>query len=706
MRLPPLVLGVFLFLSPASPIQAQEQARLIADSILLAGGGNTLIAEGNVEVFYQGVHLKAQRIRYDNETGAMSIEGPLMLTEGKATTLLASSAELSADLRNGVLTSARIVLDQQLRIDADEIERTNGRYTRLDGVAASSCRICADNPIPLWEIRASRVVHDQRERQLHFDNARLRVMGVPVFYIPHLRLPDPTLKRTTGFLTPRVRSTSRLGTGVKLPYFITLGDHRDLTLTPYVSGSTATLEYRYRQAFGSGDIEVEGAVSDDDIRANAVRNHLFADGRFDLRNDYRLGFDVEYASDDSYLLDYGYSGKDRLDSSVTLTRTRRDLYFEAGLIHYKSLRASEDNNEIPSFVGSFTRHVRFAPAWLGGNADMVIDTLAAYRDSDLRGDRGRDIVRARTALDWRRDWIFANGMKAAALSQARLDYYANRQGFADEENGAFTTGTIGAELRWPMARTGPDGSHQVFEPVAQILWTSEEEPAIANEDSALLEFDEGNLFAFSRFSGSDRIERGLRANLGATWTRFDRSGGALSLTLGRIIRSGDPGQFTAGSGLAGATSDWLASAQFNLPDNLSIAGRALFNDRLEFTRSESRIAWRRAGLSLATTYIWLENAPAENRRKVSEWTFDSSLVLGKGWRGEFGLRHDFIAGRTARASIGLIYATECIEVDLSLSRRFTGSTNLHPTTDFGLSVSLTGFGGRQGNRNHAGRCRG
>jgi len=63
-------------------------------------------------------------------------------------------------------------------------------------------------------------------------------------------------------LIPELRNSDLLGLGIKLPYFITLGDHRDLTLTPYLSSETSTLEAQYRQAFLNGDLNIAGAYAE------------------------------------------------------------------------------------------------------------------------------------------------------------------------------------------------------------------------------------------------------------------------------------------------------------------------------------------------------------------------------------------------------------------------------------------------------------
>ncbi|CAN0602191.1 unnamed protein product, partial [Ectocarpus sp. 12 AP-2014] len=231
-----------------------------------------------------------------------------------------------------VLTSARLVLDQQLQIAASEIARVGNRYTRLDHAVASACQVCAANPTPLWEIRAARVIHDAQEQQLYFENAQVRVAGVPIFYVPRLRLPDPSLSRATGVLIPRFQQSTELGTGVKLPYFIALGDHADLTVTPYISSATRTLEYQYRHLFRRGALTFEGAATDDNLEGG--RGYFFGNARYQLARGFVLEGQLEFVSDPGYLFTYDYSDKDRLTNELAFTRVRRKDVFRAGITEY------------------------------------------------------------------------------------------------------------------------------------------------------------------------------------------------------------------------------------------------------------------------------------------------------------------------------------------------------------------------------------
>ncbi|MDW3116708.1 MAG: LPS assembly protein LptD [Roseovarius pacificus] len=381
--------------------ESPQPAFLVADDVQVTPD-DKLIATGNVEALYQGRRLKAHSVIYDSKAETLSIEGPITLQDDESTMILADQAELDRDMANGLLTGARIVMETQVQLAANAIARVEGRYSQLYKAAVTSCRICETGRPPLWQIRARRVIHDQKERQLYFDDAQLRVLDFPIFYLPRLRLPDPTLERATGFLIPSFYNSSRLGSGLKVPYFIRIDDHRDLTLTPFITDKTRTLEFRYRQAFVNGDIQFEGAISDDDLGVKSTRGYLFAEGEFELKRDFKLSFDIEYASDDTYLLGYGYTWKDRLDSEVAIERARRDEYMRGAITVFDSLRFNESNSTLPTLAGNAEYERRLHPARLGGEIRLGAALHGHRRTSDLRTDGGdmdlwadgRDVTRS------------------------------------------------------------------------------------------------------------------------------------------------------------------------------------------------------------------------------------------------------------------------------------------------------------------------
>ncbi len=309
-------------------------------------------------------------------------------------------------------------------------------------------------------------------------------------------------------------------------------------------------------------------------------------------------------------------------------------------------------------------------------------------------------------LDWRRNWVFAGGLVGTAVGRIQGDVTAVQQDPAYPSQISRLYGVGGAELRWPLVRQGSDGSSQVLEPVLQLVLAPDDSPDVPNEDGQLVEFDSGNLLSLDRFPGTDAVELGSRATVGLSWTRYGVEGSTLALAFGRIYRASNTDQFDISTGLDGTQSDWLLGARIVTPAGLSLTQRILVDENFDSTEAESRLGWVGERLAVSSGYYWNIADPAAGQdNDISEWAIDGSWQVADNWRGRFGLRQDFIAGRASRANLGLEYRNECILVDLSLSRWFADSSSLTPTTEFGLAVDLLGFGG-SASPGPARRCRG
>jgi len=720
-----LFLALGLALARPGPATAQQgtpsgPAMLVADDVYMEGN-ERLVATGNVEALHDGRRLRAQRIVYDRARDRLILTGPIVIEQDGDSLILADAGEIDQDLRNGILRGARVVMGTHVQLAAQELRRSGGRFNRLSQVSVTSCRICETGRPPLWQIRARRVVHDQQERQLYFEDAQLRVLDTPVFYLPRLRLPDPTLERATGFLVPSLHNSSLLGFGIKVPYFIRMGDHKDLTITPFVTNETRTLELRYRQAFRNGRIEFEGAVSNDDITRRSSRGYIFGEGEFDLPDDIKLRFDVEAVSDDTYLLDYGYSEKDRLDSGIEIERTKRDSYLRGALTYYRSLRPGESNSTLPTLVGDAEYERRVHPGGLGGELRLGVQSHSHARSSGLFTDGpdtdiwadGRDVARLTTSADWHRGGTLPGGVLAQFRTGVAVDMFEIRQaGVTSADSATEVTPSAEIELRWPLVKAAASGATHVIEPIMQLAWAGGSNPFVPNDENTRIKFDEGNLFSTSRFVAPDRRERGLVGSYGVSWTRYGVTGSQTSLALGQLVREeaevevNGTDSFTDSSGLDGDVSDLLVAGQLKTDDGFTLTARSLFDQALDTTKAEARASWRNERADVGATYIWLGDDPAENRAAtISEWAFDASYRLSRHWTGSADWRYDVASDESVRAGVGLTYTNECVEVSLSASRRFTSSRVLEPSTDISLTVALRGFTTKVNGASYARTCK-
>lgn len=678
------------------PASAETPASLVADSVTYDRDGRTLTASGNVEVLYQGRVLRASRIIYDEAAGEVRAEGPITLTDPAGGVMLADKATLTPDLEDGLISGARLLIAGQMQLAAVEVRRTGGRYATLQRVIASSCTICAENPTPTWALRASRVTEDAVERRIYFENARLEMFGVPVALLPRLSIPEPGVDRATGFLVPIYRQSDIYGFGIKVPYYRTLGASADATVTPFVTTQGGILlEGEYRQRFDNGVFDIGGSVAvTNSLEEDAGRGFITATGDYRLRGGFLAQFDFSVASDDNFMAQYDYSDADKLTSMAWISRTLADEYVELGTVAFQSLREDEDTAEIPFIFPEFYYRRLFDTPAIGGRLGVGGDALGVLRHS------GINMVRGGGVLDWQQQLMLPYGFVTETTALGALEIY--RVWEDDEQPREMlvrATPTASATVRWPWVRS-TGGADHVIEPIVQVAYSHEfGDTDNPNEDSQLPEFDATNLFSLNRFPGLDRLETGLRANVGINYTRVDPAGWQARVTVGRVYRESPEPDFPEGAGLAGRYSDYVGAVALDFTSGLSLINRSLFDPEFDFRRNEFAMVYDSERAGLAASYVYLaqddSNPILGPQPETNEFSIGARYRVLPNWEVRGSWRYDLTTNSNLRAGAGITYGNECAEFDLSVSRRYTSWGNLPPSTSFGFDVRLAGLGTNQ-----------
>lgn len=676
-------------------------ATLLADRVTYERETGLLIAEGAVEVLYDGRVLRAERLTYDEAAGEIRVTGPIVLVDPDTGVLLADAAALTPDLRAGLVEGARLLLADRLQLAAVEARRIDGRFAQLDRVVASTCTICAEDPAPTWAVRAARVTQDAEARRIYFENATVEVYGLPVAWLPRLSIPDPGVRRASGFLPPEFSNSDLYGFSLRQPYYRVLGPSADVTVAPTLTTQGGLLidgEYRRRFLRGGFDFSAVLALRDglaSDISPGGLRGALSTSGTYRLDGDFGAYFDINLASDDDFLKQFDLSDADRLTSTVGVGRTRRADVLDVASFGFQSLLREEDTSRVPFILPSLRYRRMVDDPVAGGQLAVDLDALGVFRDT------GQDVLRGGGGLDWRRDWLLPRGVLAGLAVGAEGDVYRVWDSESITQGSyARLAPTVGADLRWPFVRRGAR-SEQVVEPIVQLYYTDafgEAEPP--NEDSQLPEFDETNLFSPDRFPGRDRVELGWRANVGVVYTLRDVRGWSLAATVGRVLRDREEDAFAEGAGLSGRRSDYVGALQLDLDERLSLVNRALFGSDLEFRRNEFGLSFETPRAGMQATYVYLaedvSNPTLGPQPETNEFAISGRIRPHPNWQLRANWRYDALRSRNLRAGGGITYGNECAEFDLSVSRRFTASDNVPAATTIGFGLRLAGLGASEG----------
>ena len=272
----------------------------------------------------------------------------------------ADEVTLTEDLRAGVLSGFRALLGEHARVAAVGAERRDGNLTTMTRAAFTACKPCEDDRMrpPLWQIKAFEVVHDERRKRIEYKDVVLEFFGVPVAYTPYFAHTDPRVTRRSGLLAPTYGSSSQLGLHLQpLPFYFDFAPHRDATIAPIVTtkeGVIGTGEYRERTA--DGEFALRGSLTRIERRSagragapdRELRGHVFGRGRFEPDRTWSWGFDLQRATDDTYLRRYDFSNADSLTTNAFIEGFYGRSYASANAYLFQGLRSGDDPDTTPA----------------------------------------------------------------------------------------------------------------------------------------------------------------------------------------------------------------------------------------------------------------------------------------------------------------------------------------------------------------------
>lgn len=672
---------------------AAERVSILADQISLLKGGNELVASGDVEVYFKEFVLQASKLQYKG--GIITATGPLVFSDGTKKIALANMGQLDEEFKEMILEGVELLIADQLHMSAKKMKTVEERYILLQNTFTTTCRTCKGSETPIWHFRSRSSVVDQEEELVYLRDVQFVIRNTPVLRLPYLRLPATTAKRKSGFLPPKLEFSNQRGWNLAVPYFQTLGDHADVTLTPLLnSRSYHRLDFETRRRFLKGQLDVSGSVASGARNNTKFMGHFAAKGRWLLGDDVKLTFSGTKVSQRDYFKNYGISDETSILNRIGLTRRSANTFSE-----YQTrqlVRLDNRNHSEPRLVHEAAWHARASPEQFGGTVSLELRALILQRSTvDNPSNDGlrspKEVTRFSSTANWSRRWNTDVGLVFDYFVQASAhSYRLAKDSGVRSKNVTQLSGLTALDISLPMLRRNKNRS-ELIEPFVQLVWSPEHKRSaeIPNEDSSLVEFDTTNLRLFDRFAGHDRKEAGLRMSVGVKHTTVVDGVYDLELAIGRIFRDKDRQQFTEASGLSGKISDYVASADLKLNKGVSLRQRLTTGDDLSVLMSSSRLTYDSKKFGFDLGYTMLEEDTQEGMTdRTKSVLVGVEVELKKGWGLASDVNLDLNRKATSKVGVGLAYNHQCLDVSARVDRILPNRTTSGGSYSFGFLVSL------------------
>ena len=217
------------------PSTGQTSVRLEADQ--QRKEGDFYFADGNVEIQYKNLRLRADHVQYNTKTYMATAHGHVLL-DVDTQHITAESSDFNMRTGEGRFENVHgevqverkpnanvLVSPNPLVFEAEEVRRLDAHTYSIEHAWLTVCE--PDKPV--WKFFTSHATL-QVDHSVAMVNANFRLFRIPLLYMPYTKMPAGRNLRQSGILLPEVGDTSIKGIILGDAYYWAPRDWTDVTL--------------------------------------------------------------------------------------------------------------------------------------------------------------------------------------------------------------------------------------------------------------------------------------------------------------------------------------------------------------------------------------------------------------------------------------------------------------------------------------------
>ncbi len=683
-----------------APIDAESGAVFFRADRVTGVSEKFVEAEGNVELRTRRETVLADWLRYDIVADEVWGKGNVLMRKG-IDWITGPEARYTQQTALGFFTSPRFYLGENgARGSAAELrfagpqkyEATDARYTTC--VA----------PREDWYLRMNELEVDQTRMVGIGHGVTLNFLGASVAYTPWVSFPLSN-ERKSGFLTPVFGSSGNRGFEVAAPYYLNLAPNYDATVTPrLMSKRGLALAGQFRYLFGTWNGEADAEFLPHDRIAGKDR-YALALKHFQVFPSVpglAAAVNLNKVSDDTYFADLAdriaVTSQSTLPRDGTLSYGRGPWAFVARVQSFQTLQdpstpVTPPYNRLPQLTATFA-DTEYAGIDFAGNSEYV-----RFRQPVLPTTTAERFYVYPTAT-WERQgaaWFFRakGGVHYRTYS---LDTPLAANPPPSHIDVTTPIASLDGGLVFEREATAFDERFvQTLEPRAFYVYIPfRDQSKIPVFDSALDDFNFGQLFTENRYLGNDRIGDANQLTLAVSSRLINPQSGVerLRVAVGQRFYFSDQRVTLTEEPRSASTSDVLLAAEGQLSETWSLAGLMQYNlDAPRTERYNYGVRYTPApGKILAASYRFQRNVTdilgaASSRLEqfdlATQWPLRWGLTLLGRWNYSLSDR------KTLEALLGVEYNADCWVFRIVAQRLTTTTTTT--TTSLYAQIELNGL---------------
>ena len=559
------------------------------------------------------------------------------------------------------------------------------------------CDYRKNNKCPPWSIQSSKMLHDSEKKTIYYDNAIIRVYNIPIFFIPKISHPDPTVNRRSGFLPPAFSNSNNLSSGVSIPYFWAINNDKNFTLTNKLYASENPLFLGgYHQAFKNSNLITDfgytkGYKKENSKKKKGDKSHLFTKfvKNFEGQNGFNntLSITNEHVSNDKYLKLYKVESNlvdyntDTLNNTFEFTSEKDDLFFGLNANVFETLNENySDKYEYIYPEITFDRNL------ISNNKIGNLDLQTNYKVHKYDTNKFSNFLV--NDFNWNyNEFNFDTGLNGKLLGNLKnINYETKNIDIYKKNTTSELFGALGYLTELSLKKQNDDKSPLYL---LKPKFLARFAPGNMRQETDSDRLNPANAFSLNRLNNINNYETGLSGTLGLDYEIKKNNKENFSLSIAQVVNEKENKKIGSKSSMDEKLSDLVGETNYLINDNVSL------NYNFAIDQNYKDLNYTEFGAKMDLNPISIKFDFIEEGKHIGEQKyFKTKVDFAKTNNGllSFSTKRNLVTDSSEFYNLSYEYFNDCLRAGIAYRREFYNDSELEPENSLMFQITLTPFG--------------
>ena len=547
---------------------------------------------------------------------------------------------------------------------------------------------------PPWTIQASKMMHDAEKKTIFYDNAIIKIYDIPIFYLPKLSHPDPSVKRRSGFLPPTISSSKNLGNGFSIPYFFAFNGDKNFTfINKFYARENPLFLGEYHQAFKTSSFladfgYTEGYKNTSATKKSGNKSHLFTKfiKNFQGENgsENTLSFSTQEVSKNKYLKLYKIKSnlvdynKDTLENNFNFIHETKDMFFGLRADVFETLK--DNYNDKYEYI---LPEVTLDKNLFSNNKYGTLDLQTNLKIHNYDTNKFENFFT--NDFDWSsNDIFFKSGIKSQFLGNIKnINYETKNVDIYKKDPTSEIYGSLGFLSEIFLEKNEGNIKRSL---IPKFL--ARYSPGSMRKEDKGSRLNPASAFSINRIDNNYNYETGLTGTVGFDFT-IEEDDKKFDLSIAQIVSEKENKKMHSKTSLDEKLSDLTGSAKYEFNQNISLDYKFLLDQNYK------DLNFNEIGTNMNFGPTTIDFSFLQEKKHIGNQEFFKTKFNYENKESglfSFEVKRNLITNSSEFYNLSYEYINDCLRAGLVYRREFYNDSELEPENSLLFKITLTPFG--------------